>query len=258
MTQDTAVETIAIVTGAAQGIGFAVARELTRQGIRVAAVDRNAEVLDKAVAEIGAGAVAFPADVCDVVSVGRTVQLVEERLGPVGILVNVAGVLRMGAIVDLTDQQWASAFAVNTHGVFQMSRAVARCMVQRRAGAIVTVSSNAAYVPRMGMAAYASSKAAATAFTKCLGLELAQYGIRCNVVSPGSTDTPMLRGMWTDDRERTVTIGGSLAAYRTGIPLQKLALPEEVAEAVAFLVSDRAGHITMHDLCVDGGATLGA
>jgi 2,3-dihydro-2,3-dihydroxybenzoate dehydrogenase len=220
-------------------------------------VDCNAAALADTVGDIEGVCEAFPADVADAGSVAGTVERVEERLGPVGILVNVAGVLPLGAILELTDEQWAAAFAVNTHGVFAMSRTVARGMKQRRAGSIVTVSSNAGFVPRVGMAAYASSKAAATTFTKCLGLELAEYGIRCNVVSPGSTDTPMLRGMWNGDGDRSVTIDGSLTAYRTGIPLRKLARPDDIADAVAFLVSDRAGHITMHDMCVDGGATLG-
>lgn len=247
----------AIVTGAAQGIGRAVARELAARGAQVAAVDRNATALADTVGGIEGVCEAFPADVADAGAVAGTVRRVEERFGAVDILVNVAGVLPLGAILDLTDEQWASAFAVNTHGVFAMSRTVAGGMKRRRAGSIVTVSSNAGFVPRVGMAAYASSKAAATAFTKCLGLELAEYGVRCNVVSPGSTDTPMLRGMWHGDADRSATLDGSLTAYRTGIPLRKVARPEDIADAVAFLVSDRAGHITMHDLCVDGGATLG-
>jgi 2,3-dihydro-2,3-dihydroxybenzoate dehydrogenase len=94
-------------------------------------------------------------------------------------------------------------------------------------------------------------------FTKCLGLEVARHGIRCNVVAPGSTDTPMLRSMWHDETGRTSTIDGSLAAYRVGIPLGKLARPRDVAEAVVFLLCDRAAHITMHSLTVDGGAALG-
>jgi len=188
----------------------------------------------------------------------RTVELVERELGPVAILANVAGVLRLGPLVELTDDAWATVFAVNTQGVFHMSRAVARRMMCRRAGSIVTVSSNAALVPRVQMGAYGASKAAATSLTKTLGLELAEYGIRCNVVSPGSTDTPMLRGMWTDSSAERAVLDGSAPAYRVGIPLRKLCSARDVAEAVAFLASDQAGHITMHDLCVDGGAALGA
>lgn len=108
------------------------------------------------------------------------------------------------------------------------------------------------------MAAYAASKAAAAAFTRCLGLELARHGIRCNVVAPGSTDTPMLTGMYHDTDAARHSIDGVPADFRVGIPLGKLARPADVADAVAFLLSDRAGHITMHDLVVDGGATLGA
>jgi 2,3-dihydro-2,3-dihydroxybenzoate dehydrogenase len=120
------------------------------------------------------------------------------------------------------------------------------------------VASNAAGVPRAEMAAYAASKAAAAHFTRCLGLELAPRGIRCNVVAPGSTDTAMLRSMWAEGQGAQSTIDGSPQHYKIGIPLRKLAQPEEVAEAVLFLASNRASHITMQDLYVDGGAALRA
>ncbi|MDF2662679.1 MAG: 2,3-dihydro-2,3-dihydroxybenzoate dehydrogenase, partial [Paenibacillus sp.] len=130
-------------------------------------------------------------------------------------------------------------------------------MMPRMKGSIVTVGSNAAGVPRMQMSAYAASKAAVTMFTKCMGLELARYRIRCNIVSPGSTDTEMQRSLWTDEHGAEAVIAGALDSYRLGIPLGKLAAASDIAEAVIFLASDLANHITMHDLCVDGGATLG-
>jgi 2,3-dihydro-2,3-dihydroxybenzoate dehydrogenase len=123
---------------------------------------------------------------------------------------------------------------------------------------MVTISSNAAGIPRGRMAAYAASKAAATMFTRCLGLELAEYGIRCNVVAPGSTRTPMQTAMWQAGSSEATVIAGSLDTYRPGIPLRKLAEPHEIADAVLFLLSNDASHITMADLYVDGGATLRA
>lgn len=149
-------------------------------------------------------------------------------------------------------------FDVNAHGVFHVGRVLARHMAPRRRGSIVTVGSNAAGVPRHAMAAYAASKAAATMFTRCLGLELAPLGIRCNIVAPGSTLTPMQTGMWNDDSGAARVIAGQPESFKAGIPLGKLATPEDVADAVLFLLSDRAGHITMTDLYVDGGATLRA
>ncbi|MBQ1023708.1 2,3-dihydro-2,3-dihydroxybenzoate dehydrogenase [Micromonospora sp. C95] len=250
---------VALVTGAAQGIGAAVAMTLARAGAHVCAVDRNADQLGDTVTKIEAENLSVrgrPVDVQDSVAVEALVQRVEDEQGPIGIVVNAAGVLRTGRVVDLSDRYWSEVLAVNVGGVFNVCRAVARRMILRRHGAIVTVASNAAGVPRVEMAAYAASKAASAQFTRCLGLELAGYGIRCNIVSPGSTDTPMLRAMLGGRVDPEFAVAGSLAAYRVGIPLGKLAQPEDVAEAVAFLVSDQAGHITMQDLYVDGGAAL--
>lgn len=253
-------ERVALVTGAAAGIGAAVARTLAKHGAGVAAVDLDPTGL-AAVVETLAGPGrhgCYPADVRDPAAMEAAVDRAESELGPISILVNVAGVLRTGPALEIADEDWAAVFAVNTSGVFHSCRAVGRRMVSRGVGCIVTVASNAAGVPRAEMAAYAASKAAAAHFTRCLGLELAPRGIRCNIVAPGSTDTTMLRSMWTEGHGAQSTIDGSPRHYKVGIPLRKLAQPEEVAEAVLFLASERASHITMQDLYVDGGAALRA
>ncbi|MFH8489192.1 2,3-dihydro-2,3-dihydroxybenzoate dehydrogenase [Streptomyces longisporoflavus] len=254
---------VALVTGAGRGIGQAVARALAERGARVVAADRSPEVKEQGAEERPAGGgriTGMVLDVTDAAAVDAAFEEVERAVGPLDILVNVAGILRPAPVVELTDTDWAETFAVNTNGVFHTSRAAARRMTARGKGSIVTVGSNAAGVPRTQMAAYAASKAAATMFTKCLGLEVARDGVRCNVVSPGSTHTDMQRQLWTDDHEQAEArvIGGDPASYRVGIPLGRIADPSDIAEAVAFLVSDRARHITMHDLYVDGGATLRA
>ncbi|HFJ9249275.1 2,3-dihydro-2,3-dihydroxybenzoate dehydrogenase [Bacillus anthracis] len=246
-----------LVTGAAQGIGSVVAKMFLERGATVIAVDQNGEGLNVLLNQNETRMKIFHLDVSDSNAVEDTVKRIENDIAPIDILVNVAGVLRMGAIHSLSDEDWNKTFSVNSTGVFYMSRAVSKHMMQRKSGAIVTVGSNAANTPRVEMAAYAASKAATTMFMKCLGLELAAYNIRCNLVSPGSTETEMQRLLWADENGAKNIIAGSQNTYRLGIPLQKIAQPSEIVEAVLFLASDKASHITMHNLCVDGGATLG-
>lgn len=244
----------AFVTGAGGGIGLAVVRLLVREGVHVIATDHDEAALAP-VAGLGPDAVTPRVlDVRSSAAVEEVVAAEERAGGPIDLGVNVAGVLATALALETTDEVWRTIFAVNTDGVFHVLRALGRRMKARRRGSLVTVSSNAAGIPRHGMAAYGASKAAASMFTRSLGLELAPFGVRCNIVAPGSTLTPMLRGMWQDESGAERTVAGTPEAFRTGIPLGKLGTPEDVAEAVVFLLSDRAGQITMADLYVDGGA----
>ncbi|MEU4659629.1 2,3-dihydro-2,3-dihydroxybenzoate dehydrogenase [Streptomyces sp. NPDC023723] len=248
---------LALVTGAGRGIGAAVVTALVAEGARVVATDL---AFDDAAA-FGERVTTRTLDVTDAAAVEALVRTAETETGPLDIAVNVAGILRDAPVTELSDEDWAAHFAVNTTGVFHVSRAVARRMTARGRGSIVTVASNAGGIPRAGLAAYAASKAAAVMFTKCLGLEVARQGVRCNTVSPGSTMTDMQRALWTEGEEEASArrvVEGDLASYRTGIPLGRIAEPSDIADAVVFLASDRARHITMHDLYVDGGATLRA
>ncbi|MFC8228946.1 2,3-dihydro-2,3-dihydroxybenzoate dehydrogenase [Streptomyces sp. NPDC057287] len=252
---------LALVTGAGRGIGEAVVHALVARGARVLATDLTPDGVAALARTYEDQVTARTLDVTDSAAVEGLVAETESTLGPLDIAVNVAGILRGSPVADLSDEEWAATFAVNTHGVFHVSRSVSRRMSGRGSGSIVTVASNAAGIPRTNMAAYAASKAAAVMFTKCLGLEVASRGVRCNTVSPGSTLTDMQRGMWTAGDEEASARGvieGDPTTYRTGIPLGRIADPSDIADAVAFLVSDRARHITMHDLYVDGGATLRA
>lgn len=252
---------VALVTGAAQGIGLAVAHHLAQEGAAVVLWDVHAQGLSQQATKLADAGHAVQPSVVDVrnqASVEEALNEALSRFARLDILVNAAGILHTASLLEMAPQAWEDTFMVNTLGVFHVSTAVARQMRRQGSGSIVTVGSNAACTPRLQMGAYAASKAASAQFTKCLGLELAPHGVRCNVVSPGSTDTPMQRALWTSPDSAQRVIGGDIAQHRLGIPLQRIADADDIAQAVCFLASDAARHITMHDLRVDGGATLDA
>ncbi|MFW0794699.1 SDR family oxidoreductase [Gordonia sp. CPCC 205515] len=225
-----------VVTGAAGGIGRAVVDALHRAG---AAVDPW-DVTDAP----GIRTV----DVADRDAVVNAWRATEETHGPVDLLINAAGVL---------SDDWDLCMCVNAGGVRNMLDVAGPAMAARKRGSIVVISSNAGAIPRTALAAYAASKAAATSYARSVGLAVAPAGVRINVVSPGSTDTDMLRGMWTSpDDDRAAVLAGDPDQFRLGIPLGRIADPADIAESVLFLASDAARHVTLHDMRVDGGATL--
>ncbi|BBG30096.1 2,3-dihydro-2,3-dihydroxybenzoate dehydrogenase [Zymobacter palmae] len=239
------------VTGAAQGIGAAIARAFRAQGAHVIGIDRT-------FAE-GAGHidVAVVLDVTDAEAVARQSAqlLLSEGLD---ILVNAAGVLRTGTLEQLSEDDWQACIDTNAGGVYRMFHNTMGHFKAQRSGAIVTVGSNAAHAPRIGMSAYGASKAALRSLCLSAGLELAPYGVRCNLVSPGSTDTAMQRSLWHGPESEQQTIRGFPDDFKLGIPLGKIAQPQDIADAVLYLASPHAGHVTLQDIVIDGGATLGA
>ncbi|KTA77855.1 2,3-dihydro-2,3-dihydroxybenzoate dehydrogenase [Aeromonas salmonicida] len=238
------------VTGAGRGIGREVAMQFVAAGASVVG-------LDLAFPEAGYPYATWLLDIGDAAAVNACCAALLAD-GGLDVLVNGAGVLRLGPTENLSDQDWHDCMTVNATGVFYLLRALVPHFKAQRCGAIVTIGSNAAHVPRMQMAAYCASKAAVTSLTQTVGLELAPFGVRVNLVSPGSTDTPMLRGMLPDEGAMASTIAGLPDQFKLGIPLRKIATPAEIANTVLFLASDLASHITLQDLVVDGGATLSA
>ena len=238
------------VTGAGRGIGREVATQFVAAGAAVVGLDLAFPEADYP----------YATRLLDIRDSGAVNACCEQLLadGGLDVLVNGAGVLRLGPTEALSDDDWHDCMTVNASGVFYLLRALVPHFKEQQRGAIVTIGSNAAHVPRMQMAAYCASKAAVTSLTQTVGLELAPFGVRVNLVSPGSTDTEMLRGMLPDEGAMARTIAGLPAQFKLGIPLNKIATPREIANTVLFLASSLASHITLQDLVVDGGATLSA
>lgn len=239
------------VTGAGKGIGYATALAFVDAGARVIGFDREFTQEDYPFAtEV--------MDVADAAQVAQVCQRVLQKTPRLDVLVNAAGILRMGATDALSVDDWQQTFAVNVGGAFNLFSQTMAQFRRQQGGAIVTVASDAAHTPRIGMSAYGASKAALKSLALTVGLELAGCGVRCNVVSPGSTDTDMQRTLWVSEDAEQQRIRGFGEQFKLGIPLGKIARPQEIANTILFLASDLASHITLQDIVVDGGSTLGA
>ncbi|EAO4205426.1 2,3-dihydro-2,3-dihydroxybenzoate dehydrogenase EntA [Salmonella enterica] len=239
------------VTGAGKGIGYATALAFVDAGARVFGFDREFTQENYPFAtEV--------MDVADAAQVAQVCQRVLQKTPRLDVLVNAAGILRMGATDALSVDDWQQTFAVNVGGAFNLFSQTMAQFRRQQGGAIVTVASDAAHTPRIGMSAYGASKAALKSLALTVGLELAGCGVRCNVVSPGSTDTDMQRTLWVSEDAEQQRIRGFGEQFKLGIPLGKIARPQEIANTILFLASDLASHITLQDIVVDGGSTLGA
>ncbi|MFJ9565248.1 SDR family NAD(P)-dependent oxidoreductase [Streptomyces fuscichromogenes] len=244
---------VAVITGAARGIGFATAARLAEEGAAVAVVDLDEAAAGEAAAKLPGKSVGIGADVSDAASVDAAVARAVEELGGLHILVNNAGVTRDNLLFKMTEQDWDVVMAVHLKGAFLMTKAAQKHFVEQRYGKVVNLSSMSALGNR-GQANYSAAKMGLQGLTRTLGIELGGFGINVNAVAPGFVATEM-----TD--ATAVRLGMEIDEFRRlgaeGNPLKTFGKPEDIAAAIAFLSSDEASYITGQTLYVDGGATLG-
>lgn len=240
----------ALVTGASRGIGRAIALRLAAEGasvaINYAGNTAKAEETKAAIEAVGGKAALFQADVSDSAQVERMVAAVTEMFGTIDILVNNAGITRDGLLMRMKEEDFDAVLDTNLKGIFHVTKAVSKLMMKKRAGRIVNMASVVGIMGNAGQTNYAAAKAGVIGFTKSAAREFAARGITVNAVAPGFIATDMTAAMPEKAKEAT------LAA----IPLRRMGEPEDVANAVAFLVSDQASYITGQVVKVDGGMVM--
>jgi 3-oxoacyl-[acyl-carrier protein] reductase len=242
----------AVVTGAARGIGAAIARRLAADGHAVAVADLRAEEAERTAAGIvadGGRAAAVEVDVTDAGSVTAAVARVTDELGAPTILVNDAGILRDNLLFRMSEDDWDAVLGVHLRGAFLMSRAVQAHMVDAGWGRIVNLSSTSALGNR-GQVNYSAAKAGIQGFTKTLAIELGKFGVTANAVAPGVIETEMIRA--AAERAR-MPLADYLAAAAKDVPLGRVGQPDDVAAAVAFFCSEQAAYVSGQVLYVAGG-----
>ena len=241
---------VALVSGGSRGIGRAVVSRLAADGFDVSFCYRSdetaARALEKEIVELGRRAVPCRVDVRDTAAVRAWVAQTEQALGPVDLVVTSAGINRDNPLVLMSDEQWHDVLDVNLDGVYNVCRAVVYEMMKRKAGVIVNLSSVAGVYGNASQTNYAASKAGIIAFTQSLAKEVGRFGIRANAVAPGYIETDMTAALSKKVIEQMIP----------RIALRRVGRPEEVAELVSFLASDRAGYITGSVLSIDGGISL--
>ena len=237
---------IALVTGAAQGIGRAIALLLAQKCADIVISDINlekAEEMAKEIEALGRKAMAIKVDVANTNDVERMVEAILERFGQIDILVNNAGIARDKLILRMTEEDWDSVLNVNLKGTFNCTKAVIKHMSKQRKGKIVNIASVVGEMGNVGQANYSASKAGVIGFTKTIAREFAQRGINVNAIAPGYIETPMTEVLTEKVKEE----------LRRMIPMERLGRPDDVAQAVLFLVSEASSYITGQVLNVNGG-----
>ncbi|MBL7016246.1 MAG: 3-oxoacyl-[acyl-carrier-protein] reductase [Kiritimatiellales bacterium] len=240
---------IALVTGAARGIGQAIALKLAAEGADLALCDLNAEWLEETagkVKELGRRVECYSVNVSDGDAVNETVKAIEKDFGQIDVLVNNAGITKDGLLMRMSEDDWDAVLNVNLKGVFLFTKAAMRGMMKKRTGSIVNIASIIGLIGNAGQANYAASKGGVIAFSKTVARELASRNVRCNAVAPGFIRTAMTDALPEEVQEKMLN----------NIPLNKFGTPEDVANVVAFLAGDASGYVTGQVISTCGGMVM--